>query len=260
MPIFKVITFNVNSLKARSEAVSAVLERERPHVLCLQETKVQDKDFPEGLFTSHGYRVLYQGMKSYNGVAIAFRGEAEGSFFGFPQGGEDTDQARLGAVRLPGLWVLNCYVPQGKDIDHPDYAYKLRFLGRLRELVGQLMGEGDVLVVGDLNVAPTEADVTHPENKLDHVCYHLDVRKAFMKLLEVGLVDLFRLCRPEPGEFSFWDYRVKDALNRNIGWRIDHILGTGPMADRCDDVVVLREYRAMDRPSDHAPVVGVFKA
>ncbi|WP_281054546.1 exodeoxyribonuclease III [Thermanaerovibrio velox] len=257
------ITFNVNSLKARYEVVSLLMGRERPHVLCLQETKVQDRDFPEDLFSSNGYRVFYRGMKSYNGVAVAVLedlGEVEGHFFGFPGGGEETDDARLAVVRVGGIWVVNCYVPQGKEVEHPDYLYKLRFLQRLRDLVGELkVGGAEVLVVGDLNVAPAPLDVTHPENKVNHVCFHQDVRRAFEELLSVGLRDLFRLHRPGEGEFSFWDYRVKGALERNIGWRIDHILGTGGLAERSLDAVVLREYRAMERPSDHGPVMGVFK-
>ncbi|MCX7827698.1 MAG: exodeoxyribonuclease III [Thermanaerothrix sp.] len=263
MSIFKVITFNVNSLKARSEAVSLLMERERPQVLCLQETKVQDRDFPEELFRSRGYRVFYRGMKSYNGVALAVLDELdlpEESFFGFPKGGEGTDEARLAAVKAGGVWVVNCYVPQGKDIEHPDYGYKLRFFRRLLGLVGDLKAAGgEVLLVGDLNVAPTPLDVTHPENKVNHVCFHQDVRRAFEELLSAGMVDLFRRHRPGEGEFSFWDYRVKGALERNIGWRIDHILGTEGMAERSLDAAVLREYRAMERPSDHGPVMGVFR-
>jgi len=258
LSIFKVVTFNVNSIKARVPIVEALLDREGPDVLCLQETKTVDREFPREIFEARGYRVLVRGMKAYNGVAAAIRGEEQDSFAGFPSG-EEMDPYRLLGVRLDGMWLVNCYVPQGKEIDHPDYAYKLRFLSRLAELVRELEGDGEVLLVGDLNVAPTEADVTNPKNKADHVCFHRDVREAFEGLLGAGLVDVFRRHRPGEGEFSFWDYRVKGALERNIGWRIDHILATRGLADRSVDSAVLRDYRAMERPSDHGPVMGVFE-
>ena len=156
--------------------------------------------------------------------------------------------------------MVNAYVPQGKTIDNPDYPMKLRFFRRLEELLRSKGVPGErVALVGDLNVAPTKIDVTHPENKKNHVCYHEDVRKAFRSLCSLGLVDVFRKHRPGEGEYSFWDYRVPNSLERNIGWRIDHILATAPLAERSVDSYADREPRAWEKPSDHTVVVAEFR-
>jgi exodeoxyribonuclease-3 len=136
---------------------------------------------------------------------------------------------------------------------------KLRFFERLMEYLDKnLSPKEKLLILGDLNVAPTDIDVTHPERKRDHVCFHEDVKKAFKVLLEWGLEDVFRKHRPEEGEFSFWDYRVKNSVERNIGWRIDHILATPPVAKTSRDAWVDKNPRTWEKPSDHTPVVAVF--
>ena len=154
------------------------------------------------------------------------------------------------------MTVLNTYVPQGKSVDHPDYEVKKRFLERVRGLVLREL-EGPFLWVGDLNVAPTDADVTHPENKRGHVCFCRDIQERFARTSE-GLTDLLRAFHPDPGEFTFFDYRVKDALARNIGWRIDHALASSSLAPRARDCFVEREPRGWERPSDHTPLVVDF--
>jgi exodeoxyribonuclease-3 len=254
-------TYNVNSVKSRLPALDRWLASRAVDVLCLQETKTRDDSFPEEFFRERGYRVVFGGMKAYNGVAIASRLPIEDFARGFAGLEEERpeESARLIRARIGDVNVFNAYVPQGKSLDHQDYAYKLRFLERLTLLLESLGGSGrPLLLAGDLNVAPTPMDVTKPETKEDHVCFHRDVRRAFEDLLSLGLEDLFRKHRPGGGEYSFFDYRVPDALQRNIGWRIDHLLGTPPLAEACGDAFAERELRGWDRPSDHVPLVALF--
>ncbi|MDR3331689.1 MAG: exodeoxyribonuclease III [Synergistaceae bacterium] len=257
----RLATFNVNSLKARLPIVERFLRAPNaPDVICFQETKCQDADFPADFFADLGYRASFKGMKSYNGVAIVSKSAPDDVSFGFGDG-EDIEQdlARLAAARFAGLDVVCTYVPQGKSVELPDFIYKLRFFERLRYLFERRYEPSGLLLwTGDINVVPTDIDVTHPENKRDHVCVCQDVRDALERVLSWGFVDAFRKLRPDPGEFTFWDYRVKNALEKNIGWRIDHLFTTAPLAERCRDVYVARELRAMERPSDHTALVGLF--
>lgn len=257
----RVATFNVNSLKARLPIVERFLsEEDAPDVVCFQETKCQNADFPADFFEGLGYKAVFQGMKSYNGVAVVSRTEPDEASFGFGDGeDQEQDLARLSVTRFGALNIVNSYVPQGKEMGLPDFAYKLRFFERIRALLERKYNPSELLLwTGDLNVAPTDIDVTHPENKRSHVCVCEEARQALEGVCAWGLADVFRKHRPEPGEFSFWDYRVKGALERNIGWRIDHLFATEPLADRSRGVYVARELRAMERPSDHTAVVGVF--
>ena len=261
MPEIRIATFNVNSIKTRLPIIESFLRGDAaPDVLCFQETKCQDHDFPVDFFESLGYRAAFKGMKSYNGVAIVSKTSPDSVSFGFGDG-EDSEQdyARLASAAFGPLSLVCAYVPQGKSMELPDFQYKLKFFKRLRSLFEKRFKPSDMMLfTGDMNVAPLDMDVTNPDNKRDHVCFCDEVKEAFAELTSWGLVDVFRKHRPEPGEFSFWDYRVKDALSRNIGWRIDHLFATEPLAERSKDAYVVRELRAMERPSDHTAVVGVF--
>lgn len=261
MSDMRIATFNVNSLKARLPVVEHFLSRDdAPDILCFQETKCQDADFPAAFFEELGYRAAYRGMKSYNGVAIVSRVAPDEVVHGF-EDGEDREQdfARLLAARFGDLSVVCTYVPQGKSMDSPDFQYKLRFFERLRAFFEKRFRPQDALLwTGDINVAPGDMDVTHPENKRDHVCVCQEARDALSDVLSWGFRDVYRKHRPDPGEFSFWDYRVPKALERNIGWRIDHLFATEALAGSSRDAYAVRELRAMPRPSDHTAVVGVF--
>lgn len=265
MSSFKIATFNVNSVKSRLPILAPWLSGdEAPDVLCLQETKCRDAEFPSAAFEKLGYNCTYRGMKSYNGVAVISREKPDEAFFGLgdePEDGrEESESARVVRARFGNLTVLNTYIPQGKEMDSPDFPYKLRFFKRVRALLERDYKPSDNLVwVGDLNVAPTDIDVTHPENKKNHVCFTQEVKDALNGVMSWGLVDIFREHRPDAGEYTFWDYRVKDALNRNIGWRIDHVIGTESAASLCRGVTVRRDFRAMERPSDHTAVVASFE-
>jgi exodeoxyribonuclease-3 len=256
----KVASFNVNSLKARLPIVERFLREEAPDILCFQETKCQDADFPVDFFADLGYSAAFKGMKSYNGVAIVSRRAPDACSFGFLDG-EDNEQdaSRLAVACFGALALVNSYVPQGKSMDLPDFRYKIRFLERLKLLFERRFSPSDLLLwTGDINVVPTDIDVTHPENKRDHVCVCQEARDALASVLEWGLVDVYRKHRPDPGEFSFWDYRVKDALSRNIGWRIDHFFATTPLATLSRDAHAARELRALERPSDHTAIAADF--
>jgi len=266
MPVVNIGTFNVNSVKSRMPILGQWLaSAEAPDILCLQETKCRDEEFPADFFTELGYSCIFSGMKSYNGIAVLSKIAPDEAEFGLGDGlaeaeKAESENARVARVRFGDLKIINTYIPQGKEIDHPDYQYKLRFFDRIHSLLKRNYNETDKLLwVGDLNVAPEDIDVTHPDTKRNHVCFHSDVKESFANVMSWGLVDIFRRHRPGEGEFSFWDYRVKDSLARNIGWRIDHILGTEKIAGLCIDVKVERALRAMERPSDHTAVTARFR-
>lgn len=266
MPLVSVGTFNVNSVKSRLPVLEYFLGDENaPDILCLQETKCPNDNFPADAFKKLGYVSIFRGMKSYNGVAILSKKTPDAYTFGLGDGETEgylaeCEESRVICAKFGDLHILNTYIPQGKEIDHPDYAYKLRFLARVKLMLERMFKPTDkVLWLGDLNVAPTDIDVTNPGNKKNHVCCHMDVREMFANVKSWGLTDIFREYRPEAGEFSFWDYRVPQAFARNIGWRIDHVLGTEPLVEESADSWIVRELRAMNRPSDHTAVIAAFK-
>lgn len=267
MSLLKIATFNVNSVRTRAPILEKWLSSSKaPDVLCLQETKSQDVDFPIDFFDSLGYKAVFKGMKSYNGVAIVSKITPKNVAFGLGDGKfedeamSESENARVVRASFGDVNVLNTYIPQGKSIDHSDYPYKLAFLARVRDLLEREYKPSDKVVwVGDLNVAMTDIDLTNPKTNRQHPCFHEDVKQALENVMSWGLVDIFRQHRPDAGEFTYWDYRVKDSLTRNIGWRIDHILGTESQAALCTAVEVERELRAMERPSDHTAVVASFK-
>lgn len=254
----RLATFNVNSVRSRLPILERWLPESGVDLLLLQETKVTDPDFPASAFELMGYSVRFCGEKSYNGVAAVARDpEAlKDVTFGFQDGEEPDFSTRVLLVRWVGLTILNTYVPQGKALDHPDYEVKKRFLERVRTVV-EREADRPFAWVGDLNVAPTENDVTNPANKKDHVCFHTDIRSKFAETAE-GLTDILRHFRPEPGEYTFFDYRVKEALVRNIGWRIDHILASPSLTERALGCFVERAPRGWEKPSDHTPLVADF--
>ncbi len=255
-----IATFNVNSVRSRIPVLEKWIRSSRVNVLCLQETKTVDETFPADFFDSLGYNVVYRGEKAYNGVAIASNYPIEDVHFGFEDGEEPLAETRLIRATIKGINVVNTYIPQGKSIDHKDYQYKLIFLKRLKILFDRNFRKEDHLIwVGDMNVAPTDIDVTSPERKRDHVCFHKDLKVIFEEVKSWGFIDIFRKHRPGEGEFSFWDYRVKNALERNIGWRIDHILATSSLGSLSIDCYVDRDPRSWEKPSDHAPVISIFE-
>ncbi len=253
----RIATFNVNSVRSRMAVLQRWLSQAEVDQLCLQETKAPDDAFPRADFQDLGYRAYFRGEKSYNGVAILSRREPDEVLYGFDDGLEPDAGTRLIRARFGDLWVCNSYVPQGKALDHPDYQYKKDFLRRMGQLA-QRHREDPFLWLGDLNVAPTPLDVTNPKNKADHVCFAQELRDHFAAISQPLLVDLLRKFHPQEALYSFFDYRVKGALERNIGWRIDHMLATKSLADRCLRCWIDTEPRGWEKSSDHTPVLADF--
>ncbi len=254
----QIATFNVNSLRPRLPIALDWLDRRRPDILCLQETKVQDHEFPAADILAQGYQVVFKGEKSYNGVAIISRRKADEVQYGFDDDGP-ADVTRLLYARFGKLHVVNTYVPQGRELDHPMFQYKLEWFARLRRYFDRHFKPADALVwVGDLNIAPTAIDIHNAEQQENHVCFHMDVRRAFEQTLAWGFVDVFRKHHPEPGQYSYFDYRARDAVRRNAGWRVDHILASPALAQKSTGSEIDLNPRQAERPSDHTVVAAQF--
>lgn len=255
---WKLATFNVNGVRARMHVLLPWLAQKQPDVLCLQEIKCQDKDFPSGQFEDAGYQAVFQGQKSYNGVAILSRQAPDEYGSGFGEQWDD-EQARLVWVRMGGLLIVNTYVPQGRDPKDPAFAYKLEFFRQLGIMFRQKASSEDkVLWCGDINVAPRDIDLYDPEKLTGTIGCHPDERAAYQAVLDWGLSDVFRRLYPEKQQFTFWDYRLRGALSRGLGWRIDHILATEALARQCTDCWADEAPRRMAKPSDHTPLVAEF--
>lgn len=253
----KIATFNANSIRSRMPILLEWLDEHQPDVVGIQETKAQDADFPQAEIEAAGYHVVFRGEKSYNGVAILSKVEPEEVRFGFDDGGP-ADETRLVVARVGSVLIVNTYVPQGRAIDHVMYQYKLQWYRRLKELFAkEFADEPNLVWLGDLNIAVEPIDVTNPQAKKDHVCYHEDCRAAFLDV-KGDLVDVFREKNPEGGAYSFYDYRVKNAVDRGIGWRIDYILARPGLAAKCTDAYVDLEPRRKEKPSDHTFLVAEF--
>ncbi len=255
---FVVATFNVNSVRKRLPLVLAWLKDRRPDVLCLQETKVQDAEFPSLALAESGYHLTFRGMKAYNGVAVLSRKEPESVRAGLDDQ-EDADEARLLHVVIDGLPIVNTYIPQGFELDSPKYAYKLGWFKRLKAYFARHFSpDQPVLWCGDMNVAPEPIDVHSPDKHLKHVCFHEDARKAYKDTVSWGFEDVFRRLYPDRQQYTFWDYRQPNALASNRGWRIDHILATPPLARRCVKADVDLEPRRDPNASDHTVLWAEF--
>ncbi len=256
----KVATFNANSIRSRMEVILEWIARHQPDAFCVQETKVQDPDFPLAAFESAGLQVAFKGEKAYNGVAVITRGEPPVvRQIGFDDGGPK-DEARLLWVQWRNVHIVNTYVPQGREIEHAMYAYKLEWFQRLRRFFDLHFTHKDALLwVGDLNVAAEPIDVHDPDAYERHVCFHTDVRAAFAECCAWGFVDVFRKHHPEPGHFTFFDYRTPNAVRRGLGWRLDYLLASPTLAARSTDCEIDLEPRRAARASDHTVVAATFE-
>ncbi len=259
MPDFKIATFNANSIRTRLDQIIDWLNREQPDVLCIQETKVQDKDFPAQPIEDAGYHVIFRGQKAYAGVAILSKTAPQDVAAGLDDG-EEADEPRLLRAVYHGVTVVNTYVPQGRDVESEHFQYKLRWLTRMRAFFERHYSPTDLVVwVGDLNVATEDIDVYDPKGLRYHVDFHPDAQTALEAVRQWGFVDVFRQHHPgEPQQFSYFDYRANNPIERGIGWRIDHIWATGPLAARSTRAWIDVEARKAVRPSDHTLVVAEF--
>ncbi len=252
----KVATFNVNSIRSRLHIVTSWLKENKADLFCMQETKVDDPKFPVGAFNDIGYHVVFHGSGRYNGVAIASKEELRDVRFGLF--GRDPDRLVRGIYNE--IHVINTYVPQGYKIDDPRYQYKLQWLRDLKKLFEKEYDPNwPVLWCGDMNVAPEPIDVHNPKRLKNHVDFHIEARKAFKEILSWGFIDVFRKHHPnEPNQYTFYDYRVKDAIGRKLGWRVDHILATKPLAEKSTESYIDMKPRLMEKPSDHTVLVALF--
>jgi exodeoxyribonuclease-3 len=250
----RVATWNVNSLKVRLSPVLSWLEKRNPDVLCLQETKLEDGKFPLDEISRAGYRALFSGQKTYNGVAILSREVCSEVVAAVPDF-EDA-QKRVLAASVCGIRVICVYVPNGESVDSDKYRYKLRWLAALRAwLERELERFPRLAVLGDFNVAPEERDVHDPAVWNGQVLFSGPEREAFHGLLALGLADAFRLFDQPEKSFTWWDYRM-NAFRRKLGLRIDHVLLSRELAERCTACAIDSEPRGAERPSDHAPVTA----
>jgi exodeoxyribonuclease III len=254
----KLVTWNVNSLKVRLPQVLDWLKIHSPDALCVQETKSEDAKFPAAEIEAAGYRALFSGQKTYNGVAILSRPEASDVVTAIP--GLDDPQKRVLAASFGDLRIINLYVPNGESISSDKYKYKLAWLAALRAwLSEEIARHPRLVVVGDFNIAPEERDVHDPKLWEGQVLFSEPERAAFRDLLAYGLKDAFRLFDQPEKSFTWWDYRM-NGFRRNLGLRIDHILVSLALAPACTACTIDRESRKAERPSDHAPVVADFAA
>ncbi len=254
----KIATWNVNSVRARQERLLAWLKAWQPDVLCLQELKCVEADFPFDAVRELGYFAAVNGQKTYNGVAILAKEEPRDVVKGLSDDVEDT-HARLIAATVRGVRVVSAYAPNGQSVDSEAYIYKLEWYARLRRYLDARHKPTEPMALcGDWNVAPEPIDVYDPEAWEGHTLLTLRERAALRTLCEFGLTDSFRAAHPGVQKFSWWDYRML-AFPKNKGVRIDHILVTKPLAKKLTSVDVDREERKGKQPSDHAPVWAEFK-
>jgi exodeoxyribonuclease-3 len=263
----RIATWNVNSLKARLDKVTWWLERARPDVLLMQETKLADVDAPTDVFRDAGYALAHHGEGRWNGVAIASRVGIDDRVSNFgaplrapatPDVGDDEPlaEARMLAAVCDGVRVVSLYAPNGRVVDSPFYHAKLAWYERLARWLQEAATPDEALVLGgDFNVAPTDADVWDP--RAAHGGTHVSPpeREAFSRLLRWGLHDSYRLHHAEPGRYTWWDYRAGN-FHKNFGMRIDHLLVSEPLKGRTVWAEIDREARkGKPIPSDHAPLV-----
>lgn len=254
----RLISWNVNSIRTRLERTLALLERHDPDVLCLQETKVVDADFPRAAFEDRGWHVETFGQQTYNGVALISKEPAQDVVRGLPDDDEDA-QRRLLAATFAGVRVIDVYVPNGKDPESEHFTFKLAWLERLLAMIEAAYTPDDpVVLLGDFNIAPDKRDVHDPAAWEGKVHFHPKEHALLARFHDWGFSDLLRWHTREGGLYSWWDYRQL-GFPMNHGLRIDLILATEPMADRSEACWIDREERKGKQPSDHAPVVGDFE-
>jgi exodeoxyribonuclease-3 len=257
LPVFKIASWNVNSLSVRLSQVIDWLQSSQVDLLALQETKLVDERFPRACLEDLGYHLSFVGQKTYNGVALISRYSLEDVVIGIPDFHDE--QRRVLAATVQGIRVIDVYVPNGSAVGSDKYLYKLAWLSALTTYVEQQLQQYPKLVLlGDFNIAPEDGDVYDPVAWEGSVLVSSDERDALKKLLNLGLVDSFRTQHPDAKQYSWWDYR-QASFRRNHGLRIDLILLSQVLSGECVESAIDSEPRRAERPSDHAPVWVKFK-
>lgn len=250
----RIATWNVNSIRARLQHLTDWLQRAKPDVLCLQETKVVDADFPADAVRAAGYEVAFHGQKSYNGVALLSRTPLSDIEVGLGDA-ELNAQARVIAGTAQGVRIISVYVPNGTAMDDPKCAYKLAWMQQLRRhLDATYTADTPLVIAGDYNVAPRDVDIFEPKKWAKTVLAHPRMREALQEIVDFDLVDVFAAHHPDGGLYSWWDYRTGSYAAGRGGLRIDHLLATACVAGRVHNAHIDHDERGKLTPSDHAPV------
>ena len=248
----KIASWNVNSLKVRLPHLLDWLAVQQPDALCLQETKLEDGNFPRAEIEAAGYQVAFSGQKTYNGVALLAREPPSDVVCGNPRFPDE--QKRLIAGTVGDVRIICAYIPNGQAVGSEKYDYKLRWLDALSGwLADELAAHTNLALCGDYNIAPDDRDVHDPNAWAGQILCSEPERSAFQRLLGLGLEDSFRLFTQPEKTFSWWDYRML-GFQKNLGLRIDHVLLSTALARRCTAAGIDRAPRKRERPSDHTPV------
>jgi exodeoxyribonuclease-3 len=252
----KIATWNVNSLRVRLDQLLDWLRANAPDIVALQETKITDEAFPTAPFEAAGYTALFSGQKTYNGVAILSRQPLREAALAIP--GLEDPQRRVLAATSGAMRIINLYVPNGQTVGSEKYEYKLRWLKALQPwLREQIKHHPRLVVLGDFNIAPEDRDVHDPAAWSGSVLVSEPEREALRELLKLGLSDVFRRFEQPPASYSWWDYRA-GSFRRNNGLRIDLVLATAALSERCTACDIDRGPRMLERASDHTPVLANF--
>jgi exodeoxyribonuclease-3 len=254
----KIASWNVNSLRVRLPQVLDWIQQHQPDILAIQETKMVDESFPKNEIESAGYSVSYSGQKTYNGVAVLSKQIGQDMVTDIP--GLEDPQRRILEVTIGDTRVLNLYVVNGSEVDSEKYRYKLYWLEKVTQYIReQIQHFPNYVVLGDFNIAPDDRDVYEPELWHEKILCSTPEREALNKIFDLGLRDTFRLFTQKEGSYSWWDYRTA-GFRRNAGLRIDLILASESLSQRCLSSEIDKEPRGWKRPSDHAPVNATFRA
>ena len=254
---FKVASWNVNSIRTRLPHILDWLKHTEADVLAVQETKVPDAQFPLKEIEALGYQAMYCGQKSYNGVALLYRGNARDK--NTEVAGIENDEKRVLAATVNNVRIVNLYVVNGSEVGSDRYRYKLQWLEHIRTFVAsEMQKHQNIIVLGDFNIAPTDADVHDPKKWAGHILCTEPERRMLKTFFDLGLADTFRLFEQQPeNTYSWWDYRT-NSFNKNAGLRIDLLLAGLTLCERCLSCTIDKQPRAWQRPSDHTPVVAEF--
>jgi exodeoxyribonuclease-3 len=259
MAAMRVATYNAASVRARLPIILEWLAEFEPDVLAIQETKVEDSKFPVADFEDLGYQVALNGQKAWNGVALLSRNPICEVRPGF---GDElwANDARVLSGEIDGVAIVNTYVPNGSEVGSDKFAYKLKWLERFAQYLRQRFSPQQPLIwLGDINIAPTPADVYDSKRFYGGVGHHPDEFSRLARILEFGLEDVYRRLHPEPGAYTFWDFVIPRSVERNLGWRIDHIYATAPMAARLRACEIDVAARSAPKPSDHTFLYADFE-
>lgn len=252
----KIATFNANSVRMRVPILVEWMEKKRPDLLAIQETKVENGSFPMDEFKSLGYEVAIHGQKARSGVAIFSKGAIENVQYDY-EDDEFPPDCRLIAGDYQGIRIINTYVPNGTEVGSDKFDYKLKWMKRFRKYLNEKCDpKKPVVWLGDINVARTPDDVFESKKHFGKIGHHPDEFAALDEITSWGFSDVFRKFHEGPGHYTFWDYRVPSSVTRNLGWRIDLIYSSESLISQFKGCTIDLEPRLKEKPSDHTFVVA----